>query len=475
MKRLTLVLYFVVFCVFTFVWGVNHSQAEVYGYNLKISVLDGDSPVLNGSTVSKSDVIGGKLKLVVEVTDPSKPNSVFDISKWEVAISSSNPSEVNIASGAGFWSLDNIQSSQNTYKGNISMVDGESLDKYFATISAKANVLDQSTNKDDFKIVISDSPTNSSTSAQTNIVNSSNIKSGNSLFASVRSLLKDISESVTSILSYIGIPTSSHNLFLILLAIIILIVIWPLSRLANTVTLFSFGDAFAYATICLVPLHLRKPKWGVVVEGSSGIALPYTQVVLLDEKNRQLARTRTDRNGIYGFSVESGNYKLNFHKNGFVGNNNMKNIELQVNVQDSQKELFISPVEFKLSHPRQKRSIIYLFDFLEAMLVVALFIIILFGMIHTINNLIGNHSQSNIVTLIAFLVILLFSLEEFAKKIRRGRIPQEKMSKSISFAVVRLLNKRNNHLIKTAITNKNGSFSSFIRRGKMSYEISPTS
>ena len=473
MKKLALVLCAAVFSVFISICPTKSARAEVYGYNLKISVLNNGSALSNGAAVSRSDILSGKLKLKVKVIDPAQPNATFEVSEWIISIASSNKSGEKIGAGAGLWSLVGGSGDLNEYNSGISLLDGNGIDRYFSTISAQGSVNGRLTNIAQFKIVISDTSTPetlATPSPQADFIIS---KSGG-LSNLLKSILSQFAKTISNALDYAGVPSNKAVNFLFLATIIVLIAIALLSNLTNTVTLFSFGDTFAYALLFLIP-RTRKPKWGKVVEASSEVPLPYARVTLFDNNGRKLSRTRTNRNGDFGFRVPFGEYGLVISKNAFVGPDGKKTVELRPVVYNSQREYFIKPTELMLALAISRRVIILGLDFTENILAVALFIILAFGIILTTNNLIDNRSQANILFLTSFAILTLFSLQEFAKKRRRGHIPSGENLKSKEYAIVRLRNEKDNRLIKTAITNKNGFFSSLIKRGKISFEISQTS
>ncbi len=446
----------------------SKAQADVYGYILKISVFDSGKGISSGDKVPKADILGNLVKARVTVYDPSNPTSQIAVSEWDVSISSLEPSGHAITTPGGTWSLNNVNSSTNPLTADLKLIDKESLGDYYSVINARATVSGKKTNSASFKIIISDKTEDSLIPLAVANADSSGANSISGFFAS---LLGKLSSYIGNILSWIGLSKDQILLALLLLAIILSILILPLTPLASTVSLFSFGEALAWGLLWFIPFRTTPARWGRVLEMQSEFPLSYARVMLLNPKGQILMKTRTNRNGIYGFRVKPGEYLLKISKGDFQGISGEKTVELKATVRGWQEESFIKPVYMKLVNPANIAPVISFIDTVERLLRFLLIIVLITGIVFYLNELIQNYNDTILVVAIAFLAVCLFSIEEVFKKKQKGKLTYKQTGRPIPSAVVRFIDAKSNKLLKTAIANKQGEYSSIVRRKKIAYAV----
>jgi len=446
----------------------NKAQADVYGYILRISVFDSGKAISSGDKIPKADILGNQVKTKITVYDPSNPTLQITVSEWNVSISSLEASGRAVTTVAGTWSLDNVNSGTNPFSADLKLTDKENLGDYYSIVNAQATVNGKKTNSASFKIIISDKTEDSLVPFPVANADSSGANNISGFFAA---LLGKISGYIGNILSWLGLSKDQSMLALLLLAIILNILILPLTPLTSTVSLFSFGEALAWGFLWFVPFKTTAARWGRVLEAQSEFPLSYAKVVLLNSKGQIINKTRTNRNGIYGFRVKPGDYRIQVSKGGFQGLSGDKTIEFKVVVRGWQEESFVKPVYMKLANPASIAGLVSFLDATERLLRFLLIIVLIGGIGFYLNALIQNYDNTTVTVAVAFLVVCLFSIEEVFKKKQKGEIRNKQTNRPIPYAVIRFIDAKSNRLIKSSVSNKLGEYSSVVRRKKIACSV----
>ncbi len=246
-----------------------------------------------------------------------------------------------------------------------------------------------------------------------------------------------------------------------------------LAAAANAVTLFSLPELFHSLWYSIIALGMlgRRQRWGRVIERGTGISLPGVRIVLTSATDgKQIGTTLTGSDGSFAFAAPPGRYKLQATKDLYevvAGDKNSFKPESIIEIKDYSQGLIVPTIVMATQERnlQSRRELIGHLNRLEKIATYFSVIVLLFGTVVAVSEVISQLNLRNIIFSLIYLIFWVMNARVVMKRSPWGNVVDKADTKPIPLALVRIIDKNNNRLIKTAVTNEAGKFSVFISRG----------
>ncbi|MFA6963897.1 MAG: BspA family leucine-rich repeat surface protein [Patescibacteria group bacterium] len=278
-----------------------------------------------------------------------------------------------------------------------------------------------------------------------------------------------------------GIPTSTTTPASTAAVAGIAIISAAAAPLANAATLFSLPEYIRSLIFALASLGTKKSrrKWGRVLEVGTYIPIAQAKLTLFkltqtfpgSFSKRPVANTYSDIEGNFSFVADPGKYEIEVTKDlyevseapGFYKKGQI------IEVKSEQEGLIVPNILLSMND----KSIAKRFSFIEKIGVVEKVLVyvslgfLIFGTVSILNSL--AHSHRDTVTLVSALLFPLLwyvNIKSFVKVSPWGNVLDSVNHSGVSLALVRIMDGEGKRLIRTAVTNEKGKFSTVLPKGK---------
>ena len=255
-----------------------------------------------------------------------------------------------------------------------------------------------------------------------------------------------------------------------------------------TGSLANIGEIFRsiWQPIANLVTGKRRRNWGRVIEEGTGAPIKNTKIILVKvyresptvmyESQKVVASTYTDKFGKYGFIAEPGKYKLEIVKNDYnvVDTNSFLDFyhtNTLFEVRDYKQGLVIKDVALSATSKDLEKmfKLTHFTQILSKILSYASFIFLVFGTITIIPVITRELSPMNIGIVVVYALLWVLNGKNLLKKSPWGMVMNKAAKQKLPLVLVRIINRKTGQLVRTAVSNESGRFSTFIDRGD--YEI----
>ena len=284
--------------------------------------------------------------------------------------------------------------------------------------------------------------------------------------------LKTVSKTIDRVVGIIGITPEQSPTVLSAATVVSAGVSISMASAANIFSIYSFAEFFRslwYSLLVALGLvKLGSRKWGKVVESDTNVSLSGVRVSLVskNETAKVVASTYTDQKGRYGFIVEPGTYKITVSKQSYQAVAH----GITVEVRDA-SEGFVAPtIQMTLTEGAITNQAMKIRFFTISEKIVNYFSLFLLAVgsvsvVNRLNNGINVVSVSLVVVYLVFWLLAATKLRHFSPW---GIVVDRSNDNPLPLTMIRVIDEREGKLVKTAICNKFGKFSTLLPKGKYS-------
>jgi RNase P/RNase MRP subunit p29 len=297
-----------------------------------------------------------------------------------------------------------------------------------------------------------------------------------------------VASAITNMLSKIGLTPEVASRVAAATAAIVTVVTAAIAPIAATGSLMNLGEIAhsIWQPIANLVTGKRRRNWGRVIEDGTGVPIPNTKInlvkvyrespVVMYESQKVVASTYTDKNGKYGFIAEPGKYKLEIIKDNYevVDTNSFLDFyhtNTLFEVKDYKQGLVIKDIAVSTGSENLLKmfKVTHLMQIIGKILAYASFGFLIFGTISIIPIIVGHLSLLNIGIMILYVFLWILNGKNLMKKSPWGVVVDKTKDTNLPLVLVRVIDKKTGQLVKTAVSNEKGRFSTFIDKGD--YEI----
>jgi hypothetical protein len=202
-------------------------------------------------------------------------------------------------------------------------------------------------------------------------------------------------------------------------------------------------------------------------------------LIKIDETGAEkvIETSLTDGNGAYGFAAEPGRYKIMAKKDKYT----ISTLENQYYNFDPNKIYDVTAYEEGLMIPTVVMNIdgkklqglavfIAWFKKMETFFIYLSIVVLTLGTILAFNNIIHEKTTLNYIIIAGYLLLWIINISLVIKKSPWSIVYEQNTGHPVPLTLVRIINKDNNKLVRTTVSDQNGKFSAVLRRGR--YTIS---
>jgi len=249
--------------------------------------------------------------------------------------------------------------------------------------------------------------------------------------------------------------------------------------MAAAIPLFASMPGALGTTIFLKVIELfgivgrrkEEKNWGVVFDGDTRMPIPAVKIILLDKMGKEMATTYSDKDGRFGFLVNSGTYVMNVFKKNYDLITRVTSDELYGNVYDGsdiqidEEHMIVTNIAMHTENvdwtefANKRKSQIKLITIMSYVFGALYFI----GFGATMLITYFYPSVFNFIVLGIYIILFMYRL--FAKKKRYGSIETTE-GNPVPFAVVNLYDKNTSAKQGFAVTDSIGRYYLLANNGK---------
>ncbi|MEI7792412.1 MAG: InlB B-repeat-containing protein [Candidatus Berkelbacteria bacterium] len=308
------------------------------------------------------------------------------------------------------------------------------------------------------------------------------------IFENVSVAVAAAAAAITNVLSKIGLTPEVASRVAAATAAVVTAVTVAAAPAVATGSLMNLGEIAhsVWQPVANLVAGRRRRNWGRVIEDGTGAPIQNTKInlvkvyrenpVVMYESQKVVASTYTDKNGKYGFIAEPGKYKLEIVKDNYevVDTNSFLDFyhtNTLFEVKDYKQGLVIKDVAISSGKENLSKmfKITHLMQILSKILAYASFGFLVFGTVSIIPIVTGHLTPLNLGIIVLYSLLWFSNSKNLIKKSPWGTIVDKTKNINLPLVLVRIIDRKTGQLVKTAVSNEKGRFSTFIDKGD--YEI----